>query len=93
MYGMLSRAGGTKRPPGSVMAGNSQHSISPPDGLRVMVSHSLAYRVLSFGTLSAGEALTAVPIPAIFQAVYNAIGVWVDVPMTPERVLRALKKI
>jgi hypothetical protein len=29
---------------------------------------------------------------AIAQAVYNATGVWVDVPMTPERVLDALKR-
>jgi CO/xanthine dehydrogenase Mo-binding subunit len=44
-----------------------------------------------FGARSAGEAPTAAPTPAIAQAVYNAIGVWVDVPMTPERVLRAME--
>jgi len=44
-----------------------------------------------FGARSAGEAPTAAPVPAIAQAVYNAIGVWVDVPMTPERVLLALE--
>jgi CO/xanthine dehydrogenase Mo-binding subunit len=36
---------------------------------------------------------TTAPIPAISQAVYNAIGVWLDIPMTPERVLAALGKI
>ena len=38
-----------------------------------------------FGARSAGEAPAAAP--AIPQAVYNANGMWVDVPMTPERVL------
>jgi CO/xanthine dehydrogenase Mo-binding subunit len=75
------------------MAENSQHSISPQDGLRMIVGHSLVYRILPFGARSAGEAPIAAPTPAIAQAVYNAIGVWVDVPMTPERVLRALKRI
>ena len=46
-----------------------------------------------FGAKSAGEAPTTAPIPAISQAVYNAIGVWLDIPMTPERVLGALGKI
>jgi CO/xanthine dehydrogenase Mo-binding subunit len=45
-----------------------------------------------YGARSAGEAPTAAPVPALAQAVYNAIGVWVDVPMTPERVLDALAK-
>ena len=44
-----------------------------------------------YGARSAGEAPTAAPAPAIAQAVYNAIGVWVDVPMTPERVLLAIE--
>jgi len=43
-----------------------------------------------FGARSAGEAPTAAPVPALAQAVYNAIGVWVDVPMTPEKVLLAI---
>jgi xanthine dehydrogenase molybdenum-binding subunit len=46
-----------------------------------------------FGAKSAGEAPTTAPIPAISQAVYNAIGVWLDIPMTPERVLAALGRI
>jgi xanthine dehydrogenase molybdenum-binding subunit len=46
-----------------------------------------------FGAKSAGEAPACAPIPAISQAVYNAIGVWMDIPMTPERVLEALGKI
>lgn len=47
-----------------------------------------------FGAKSAGEAPVTAPIPAISQAIYNAIGVWVhDIPMTSERVLVALGKI
>ena len=46
-----------------------------------------------FGAKSAGEAPACAPIPAISQAVYNALGVWLDIPMTPERVLAALGAI
>lgn len=46
-----------------------------------------------FGAKGAGEAPAAAPIPAISQAVYQAIGVWLDIPMTPERVLKGLGKI
>lgn len=47
-----------------------------------------------FGAKSGGEAPIAAPTPAISQAVYNAIGVWIDtIPMTPDRVLMALGKI
>jgi len=46
-----------------------------------------------FGAKSAGEAPACAPIPAIAQAVYNAIGSWLDVPMTPERVLVAMGTI
>jgi CO/xanthine dehydrogenase Mo-binding subunit len=31
------------------------------------------------------------PIPAIVNAIYDAVGVWItDLPVTPEKVLRAL---
>ena len=44
-----------------------------------------------FGARSGGEAPAAAPGPALSQAVYNALGgIWVDMPMTPERVLAAL---
>ncbi|MCF8070501.1 MAG: molybdopterin-dependent oxidoreductase [Desulfotignum sp.] len=46
-----------------------------------------------YGAKGAGESPIAASIPAIAQAVYNAIGTWLDVPMTPERVLRGLGKI
>ena len=45
-----------------------------------------------FGARAAGEAPTIAPGPAISQAVYNALeGVWVDMPMTPDRLLTALE--
>jgi len=46
-----------------------------------------------YGAKGAGESPMAAAIPAIAQALYNAIGVWVDVPMTPEKILKALDKI
>ena len=58
-----------------------------------MLFHESYEPVGPFGARSAGEAPTAAAPPAVCQAVYNAIGVWVDVPMTPEKVLKALKKI
>jgi CO/xanthine dehydrogenase Mo-binding subunit len=46
-----------------------------------------------FGASGAGEAPIAAADAAVQQAVYNAIGCWVDMPMTPERVLIALGTI
>jgi xanthine dehydrogenase molybdenum-binding subunit len=46
-----------------------------------------------YGAKGGGETPICAPLPAIAQAVYNAIGVWLDIPMTPERVLRAIGKI
>ena len=45
-----------------------------------------------FGARGAGEAPAAAAGPAIAQAVYNAIGIWVDMPMTPENVITALHR-
>ena len=45
-----------------------------------------------YGARGAGESPIAASVPTICQAVYNAIGVWVELPMTPERVLKALSK-
>jgi CO/xanthine dehydrogenase Mo-binding subunit len=46
-----------------------------------------------FGARGAGESPMAAGIAAVAQAVYNAIGIWVDLPMTPENVVRALNKV
>ncbi len=45
-----------------------------------------------YGARVRGESPIAAAIPAVSQAVYNATGVWVDMPMTPENVIRALGK-
>jgi CO/xanthine dehydrogenase Mo-binding subunit len=44
-----------------------------------------------YGAKGIGEMTANAPAPAIVNAVHDAIGVWVhELPMTPERVLRAL---
>lgn len=55
-----------------------------------MLFHESYEPVGPFGAKSAGEAPIAASPPAIGQAVYNATGAWVDVPMTPEKILKAL---
>jgi len=46
-----------------------------------------------FGAKEAGEGLTSPTAGAIANAVYNAVGVRIrDLPITPEKVLRALKE-
>jgi len=46
-----------------------------------------------FGAKSLGEVVFHTPVPAIADAVYNAIGVRLnEIPFTPERVLEAIKK-
>ena len=46
-----------------------------------------------FGAKSAGEAPPPAGVAAVCQSVFNATGVWIDVPMTPEKVLRGLGKL
>ncbi len=47
-----------------------------------------------FGAKSLSECCVVVPAPAIANAIYNAIGVRIrELPITPERVLRALGKL
>jgi CO/xanthine dehydrogenase Mo-binding subunit len=58
-----------------------------------VVFHESRDPVGPYGARGAGESPIAAAIPAASQAVYNAIGVWVDIPMTPEKVIRALGKI
>jgi CO/xanthine dehydrogenase Mo-binding subunit len=44
-----------------------------------------------YGVKGIGEFTANAPSPAIMNAVYDAVGVWIDkLPITPERVLRAL---
>jgi len=47
-----------------------------------------------FGAKSLSELCVIVPAPAIANAIYNAIGVRVkELPITPEKILRALGKL
>jgi CO/xanthine dehydrogenase Mo-binding subunit len=46
----------------------------------------------TFGAHGVGEPPMAPPAPAVVNAVYNAVGVWVtDMPLTREKLLAALK--
>jgi 4-hydroxybenzoyl-CoA reductase subunit alpha len=48
----------------------------------------------AFGNKETGEGPTCAVIPALLNAIYDAIGVrFTDVPVTPEKVLRAMGKI
>ncbi len=45
-----------------------------------------------FGAKEAGEGSLAAAIPAVANAIYDAVGVWMtSLPMTPEKILKALK--
>jgi CO/xanthine dehydrogenase Mo-binding subunit len=56
----------------------------------VLVEKPKAWGV--FGAQGVGEPPMAVPPPTIANAVYNAIGAWVeDMPITRHKVLEALK--
>ncbi|MFQ5825904.1 MAG: xanthine dehydrogenase family protein molybdopterin-binding subunit, partial [Dehalococcoidia bacterium] len=46
-----------------------------------------------FGAKEAGEGLVGPTVPAIANAIYDAVGVWIkELPITPEKILRALKE-
>jgi CO/xanthine dehydrogenase Mo-binding subunit len=46
-----------------------------------------------YGVKGVGEMTANSPIPAIVNAIYDAVGVWItDLPVTPEAVLRALEE-
>ena len=46
-----------------------------------------------FGVKGVGEMTANSPIPAIVNAIHDAVGVWItDLPVTPERLLRALEE-
>ena len=45
-----------------------------------------------YGAKGIGEMTANVPMPAIVSAIHDAVGVWIDeLPVTPERLLRALE--
>ena len=45
-----------------------------------------------YGAAGIGEDVATVVPFALYTAVHNAIGVWVDLPLTPDKVLKALGK-
>jgi xanthine dehydrogenase molybdenum-binding subunit len=63
---------------------------APRDIKVILVEHPKEYGV--FGAHGIGEPPMAPPAPTITNAVYNAVGVWIqDMPITREKVLAALK--
>jgi xanthine dehydrogenase molybdenum-binding subunit len=46
-----------------------------------------------YGTVGVGEDVATMAPGAFYAAVHNAIGKWVDIPTTPDRVLKALGKV
>ncbi|MHB8766348.1 MAG: xanthine dehydrogenase family protein molybdopterin-binding subunit, partial [Deferrisomatales bacterium] len=47
----------------------------------------------AFGAKESGEGTQVSTIPAIVNAIHNAVGVWItELPVTPEKVLRALEQ-
>ena len=47
----------------------------------------------AFGAKESGEGTQVSTIPAIVNAIHNAVGVWItDLPVTPEKVLKALRE-
>jgi CO/xanthine dehydrogenase Mo-binding subunit len=46
-----------------------------------------------YGAKGIGEMTSNLPAPAIVGAIHDAVGVWIDeIPVTPERMLRALQE-
>jgi 4-hydroxybenzoyl-CoA reductase subunit alpha len=46
-----------------------------------------------FGAKEAGEGSLAAAIPAVVNAIYDAVGVWItSLPVTPEKILKALEE-
>jgi len=64
------------------------------------VSYALVSTVLEepssngpFGVKGVGEMTANSPIPAIVNAIHDAVGVWItDLPVTPEKLLRAMEE-
>jgi len=50
------------------------------------------HREAPFGAKGVGEPAAAATAPAIVNALFDAVGVWIkDLPVTPEKILQALK--
>ena len=74
--------------------GFSDYLLPGPAELPVIESVVLEYPSANgpYGVKGVGEMTANSPIPAIVNAIYNAVGVRInDLPVTPEKVLRALE--
>lgn len=73
----------------------NEYLIPGPTELPVIESTVLEYPSVNgpYGVKGLGEMTANPPIPAIVNAVYNAVGVRItELPITPEKILRALEE-
>jgi CO/xanthine dehydrogenase Mo-binding subunit len=73
----------------------SEYLLPGPGDLPEIESVVLEYPSVNgpFGVKGVGEMTANAPIPAIVNAIYDAVGVRItDLPVTPEKVLRALEE-
>ncbi|MBI2953078.1 MAG: molybdopterin-dependent oxidoreductase [Chloroflexi bacterium] len=79
---------------GQTLSSNFTSYAMPTVGdMPEMISYSIETLdpVGAFGAKESGEGTQVSTIPAIVNAIHNAIGVWMtDLPITPEKVLKAL---
>ncbi len=72
----------------------SEYLLPGPTELPVIESVVLEYPSVNgpYGVKGLGEMTANSPIPAIVNAIHDALGVWItELPVTPEKVLRALE--
>ncbi len=75
--------------------GFSEYLMPGPDDLPEIASTVLEYpsHTGPYGVKGVGEMTANPPIPAIVNAIHDAVGVWItELPVTPEKVLRALEE-
>lgn len=81
---------------GKTTASLMEYKIPARDDMRtnVMVDFTNTYEPTGpYGAKSIGEVVLNPVPPAIQDAIYNAVGVWLtEMPMTPESILKALKE-
>lgn len=73
----------------------SEYVMPGPDDLPEIESTVLEYpsETGPYGVKGVGEMTANPPIPAIVNAIHDAVGVWItDLPVTPEKLLRALEE-
>ncbi len=76
--------------------GFSEYVLPGPMELPEIESVVLEYPSVNgpYGVKGVGEMTANSPIPAIVNAIYDAIGVRItDLPVTPEKILRALEEV